>query len=68
MHYYFTQIKAGLGCYPFIANKEIDGHQMTVVWHVKDLKISHKKPEEITKLAKYLSKISGDKSEQGNSS
>ena len=41
---------------------------MTVVWHVKDLKISHKKPEEITKLAKYLSKISGDKSEQGNSS
>ena len=43
-----------------VVNKQINGHQMTVVWHVDDLKISHKNPEEITKLAKYLSKIYGD--------
>lgn len=28
-----------------------------VVWHVDDLKVSHKDPTEITNLAKYLSKI-----------
>ena len=43
---------------PCVANKQIDGHQ--VVWHVDDLKVSHKKPEEITKLAIHLSKIYGD--------
>ena len=34
-----------------VANKQIDGYQMTFVWHVNDLKVSHKKPEEMTKLA-----------------
>ena len=43
-----------------IANKYIDGHQMTVVWHVDDMKISHKNPNEITKLAGYLSRINGN--------
>ena len=33
---------------------------MTVVWHVDDFKVSHQKPEKITKLAIYLSKIYGD--------
>ena len=42
---------------PYVENNQIDGHQMTVVWNVDDLKISHKNQEEITKLAKYLSKI-----------
>ena len=33
---------------PHVANKQVDGHQMTVVWHVDDLKVLHKNPEEIT--------------------
>ena len=33
---------------------------MTVVWNVNDLKVSHKNPWEITKLAKWLSSIYGD--------
>ena len=45
---------------PCVANKVINGHQMTVVWHVDDLKISHKNPWEITKFAKYLAKIYGE--------
>jgi hypothetical protein len=28
---------------PYVANKMVDGHQCTVLWHVDDLKISHKK-------------------------
>ena len=43
-----------------MTNRQIDGHQMTFVWHEIDLKVSHKKPEEITKLAIYLSKIYED--------
>ena len=44
-----------------VANKDIDGKQMTVTWHVDDLKVSHKDPFEITKLAHFLSKIYGQK-------
>ena len=40
---------------PCMANKIIDEYQMTVVWHVDDLKISHKHPCEITKMAMPLS-------------
>ena len=36
---------------------DINGSQMTVVWHVDDLKVSHKKAIEITKLAMYLDDI-----------
>eukprot|EP00956_Cyclotella_meneghiniana_P039839 scaffold180856_cov40-Cyclotella_meneghiniana.AAC.4 len=39
---------------PCVANKIVDGTQMTVVWHVDDLKISHKKKSEIDKLLTYL--------------
>ena len=42
---------------PCIANKMINGHQMTVVWHVDDLKISHKHPWEVTKMILWLSQI-----------
>ena len=42
---------------PCVANMDIDGSQMTVVWHVDDLKVSHKKAIEITKLAMYLDDI-----------
>jgi len=42
-----------------VANAMINGHQMTVTWHVDDLKVSHKDPFEITKFATYLSSIYG---------
>ena len=46
---------------PCVANKMVGGHQMTVCWHVDDLKVSHKDPKEITKFAVYLSSIYGEK-------
>ena len=39
----------------------INGHQMTVTWHIDDLKVSHKDPFEITRFATYLSSIYGKK-------
>ena len=44
-----------------VANKDINGKQMTVTWHVDDLKVSHEDPFEITKFAHFLSKIYGQK-------
>eukprot|EP00804_Cyclotella_cryptica_P008705 CCRYP_018534-RA/>CCRYP_018534-RA protein AED:0.44 eAED:0.44 QI:0/-1/0/1/-1/0/1/0/198 len=44
---------------PCIANKMVNGTQMTVVWHVDDLEVSHKDRNEITKLLIYLGKIYG---------
>ena len=38
---------------PCVVNKMIGGHQMTITWHVDDLKISHKNPEEVTKMIKW---------------
>ena len=35
---------------PYVANKMVNGSQMTVVWHVDDLKVSHREGREITKL------------------
>ncbi len=32
---------------PCVANKMINGHQMTVTWYVDDLKVSHKDQAEI---------------------
>jgi hypothetical protein len=34
---------------PCVANKMINGKQMTVCWHVDDLKVSHIDPSEVTK-------------------
>ena len=45
---------------PFIANKMVKGKQMTIIWHVDDLKISHRDGLEITKIIKRLRKIYGD--------
>ena len=42
---------------PCVANAMINGYQMTVIWHVDDLKVSHKDPKEIDKFATYLSGI-----------
>ena len=45
---------------PCVANKVIDGTQMTVAWHVDDLKISHQKRETIEKLLIFLRNKYGD--------
>ena len=39
---------------PCVANKMINGSQMTVTWHVDDLKISHKDEKELTKFISEL--------------
>ena len=43
-----------------VANADLNGHQMTVMWHVDDLKVSHKDPFEITFFAQYLSTKYGE--------
>ena len=42
-----------------VANKDIDGSQCTIVWHVDDLKISHKSKAVVHKILDYLSDIYG---------
>ena len=44
---------------PCVVNKIIDGKQMTIAWHVDDLKVSHHDPGKIDKLIKYLASIYG---------
>jgi len=44
---------------PCVANAMINGHQMTVTWHVDDFKASHKDPFEITKFATWVMVRSG---------
>ena len=46
---------------PCVANKMVNGSQMTVTWHVDDLKISHKDEEELTKFILKLNGIYGNK-------
>ena len=46
---------------PCVANKMINGSQMTVTWHVDDLKISHKESDEVTKFIRELEEVYGDK-------
>jgi hypothetical protein len=45
---------------PCVANKMVDGKQMTVVWHVDDLKISHMSRSVIDGLLNYLRGKYGD--------
>ena len=46
--------------YPFVANSDLNGHQITLMWHVGDLKLSHKDPFNITFFSQYLSTKYGD--------
>ena len=46
---------------PCVSNMDINGSQMTVCWHVDDLKVSHKDPFEVTKFSTYLAGIYGEK-------
>ena len=38
---------------PCVANKMINGSQFTIVWHVDDLKMSHKDPHVVTKMINH---------------
>ena len=42
---------------PCVANKMIDGSQFTIVWHVDDLKLSHKNPHVVSKMINHLKKL-----------
>jgi hypothetical protein len=42
---------------PCVANATINGKQMTITWHVDDLKVSHIDPFQITKFGAYLATI-----------
>ena len=44
---------------PCVANKIINGSQMTVCWHVDDLKVSHIDQTEVTKFGRWLSTTYG---------
>jgi hypothetical protein len=45
---------------PCVANRVIDGSQHTVVWHVDDLKPSHKSAQVNDNFHNWLNKIYGD--------
>ena len=38
---------------PCVANKEVNGSKFTIVWHVDDLKLSHKDPKVVGKMIKH---------------
>ena len=44
---------------PFVANKIVNGHQMTICWHVDNLKLSHKDDNAVTALAEKLAELYG---------
>jgi hypothetical protein len=39
---------------PCVANKNVKGKQLTVVWHLDDLKGSHRKPSVLTRMTEWL--------------
>ena len=45
---------------PCVANKIINGSQMTVMWHANDLKVSHNDYHEVTKFLMYLGDLYGN--------
>jgi hypothetical protein len=48
-----------------VANKVVDGKQMTVCWHVDDLKVSHCDPAQVTIFGEWLSEKYGVATHQG---
>ena len=46
---------------PCVANKMVNGKQMTVCWHVDDLLVTHMEEDAITGFALALAKIYGPK-------
>jgi hypothetical protein len=45
---------------PCVMNRNIEGSQCTIAWHVDDLKISHKSQAVVERILKRLSDIYGD--------
>ena len=45
---------------PCVANKDVKGNQMTVSWHVDDLKVSHKEPKVIDDFLQWVKKTYGN--------
>ena len=39
---------------PCVANKIVHGKQLTITWHVDDLKVSHKKYQVVSRMVKWL--------------
>ncbi len=39
---------------PCVANKMMDGNQMTICWHVDDLLLAHKDPQNVTNVLQWL--------------
>ena len=46
-----------------VANKEMSGHQMTVLWHVHDVKILHVNAKEVDKIIELLRRLYEDENE-----
>ena len=44
---------------PRVVNKIVDGHQMTMTWHIDDLKVSHHNLAKIDEVTKKLVGIYG---------
>ena len=44
---------------PCFANKCTSEGQITVVWHVNDMKVSHNNKEEVTKFVEYVIEMYG---------
>jgi hypothetical protein len=65
--WFYKKLKVDLEAYgftinpynPCLANAMIRGKQMTVTWHVDNLKVLHKDPAEIRKFTNYLAVIYG---------
>ena len=49
---------------PCMAKKTVDGKQMTVTWHVDDLKVSHKHKKTINEFETWLASIYGNVKKQ----
>ena len=45
---------------PYVANKIINGTQITICWHVDDLKVSHKDDDVVTAFAVAMGKEFGN--------
>ena len=41
-------------CYPCVINKDVNGSQITVTWHMNDLKVSHVEESEVEKFGEFL--------------
>ena len=65
---FYKNLVADLKAYGFkvkpydccVANMDINGSQMTVLWYFDDLKVSHKDTFEVTKFSTYLAGIYGE--------